>query len=660
MRSKPVKIERTYGRAETSAIIDPARKRVSPAGNSLLLRMWPHKHSSAARSADRATADSALAKASDASRGNKVAGTSRGSQTTQASSISINSNSSIRGCQRRQSRMRRLATAVVSQIIAARTARNGGSSGGSGEPLLESRLRSGADPSEAEKRRRSAELGVTYSMRLYYAILAYIINIPHITTGRSPANIMYNRDVRTRFSCLKPCVYDQVENQQRRQILARPGNQKIEINVGDKVYMDAHGVRTEKRVPGEIVRQTAPSTFIVKSNSGATHKRHVDQLVTPPPRRSPRLMIKNEGKFHQGKFAEPGRYICHQGKAANGQDSHRGELNLGDCHRGAKDGLVRISRWAVFSDGLECHLGNFSHSDGLVSHRAEPLPETQGSLEKSHHSLIEYLKIYINDSHWYTWIHYAVFSYNTSIHTAHGLTPYELIFAHEARIPSEFTNTTISKTYNDILDDIARKLNITQRESHGKIIEAKKKSKAYYDLKSNAKSCSVCEVEILRNSESEVPPLHSRATADYTDLVTRTVSIKLSTSYKHIIHVTGINCHTAFYPPTEYHPKPCAGYTNTHYFLRFDTTLHKLARYLTNSGSYARAASDGAPKHDNVNAVSVTRGRPIAIKKSSRITVGPKEGEEVNLRDAPAVKAALVRTVNPATAALRPRCDGGD
>ncbi|CAB0029277.1 unnamed protein product, partial [Trichogramma brassicae] len=45
---------------------------------------------------------------------------------------------------------------------AARTARDGGSSGGSGEPLLESRPRSGADPSEAEKRRRSAELGVTY------------------------------------------------------------------------------------------------------------------------------------------------------------------------------------------------------------------------------------------------------------------------------------------------------------------------------------------------------------------------------------------------------------------------------------------------------------------------------------------------------------------
>ncbi|KAL7292840.1 hypothetical protein TKK_0013662 [Trichogramma kaykai] len=64
--------------------------------------------------------------------------------------------------------------------------------------------------------------------------------------------------------------------------------------------------------------------------------------------------------------------------------------------------------------------------------------------------------------------------------------------------------------------------------------------------------------------------------------------------------------------------------------------------------SYARATSDEAPKRDIMNAVSVTRGRPIAIRKSSRITVGPRQSEEANLRDAPAVKAALVKSVNPA------------
>ncbi|CAB0039959.1 unnamed protein product [Trichogramma brassicae] len=56
-------------------------------------------------------------------------------------------------------------------------ARRRGGGDCSGGPPLESWRRSGADPSEAEIRRRSAELGVTYSTCLYYAILAYIKSI---------------------------------------------------------------------------------------------------------------------------------------------------------------------------------------------------------------------------------------------------------------------------------------------------------------------------------------------------------------------------------------------------------------------------------------------------------------------------------------------------
>ena len=55
--------------------------------------------------------------------------------------------------------------------------------------------------------------------------------------------MMYNREIRTRFDCLRPSVAKHVENQQRRQIIARPGSRKIDIEVGDEVYMDAHDVR---------------------------------------------------------------------------------------------------------------------------------------------------------------------------------------------------------------------------------------------------------------------------------------------------------------------------------------------------------------------------------------------------------------------------------
>ncbi|CAB0042922.1 unnamed protein product [Trichogramma brassicae] len=62
--------------------------------------------------------------------------------------------------------------------------RPGGSSGGSGEPLLESRPRSGADPSEAEKRRRSAELGVTYINLTLLMTTCPVVSIKFIRTLR--------------------------------------------------------------------------------------------------------------------------------------------------------------------------------------------------------------------------------------------------------------------------------------------------------------------------------------------------------------------------------------------------------------------------------------------------------------------------------------------
>ena len=111
-------------------------------------------------------------------------------------------------------------------------------------------------------------------------------NFLHCTTGRSPASIIYNRDPRTRFGGLKTSVSEHVENQQRRQIVSRPGNRDIDVSVGDKVYVDAHGVREEKSVPAEVVKQTAPSTYAVQTDSRKMHKRHVDQLIKPSLRRS--------------------------------------------------------------------------------------------------------------------------------------------------------------------------------------------------------------------------------------------------------------------------------------------------------------------------------------------------------------------------------------
>ncbi|XP_046608775.1 uncharacterized protein K02A2.6-like [Neodiprion virginianus] len=115
-------------------------------------------------------------------------------------------------------------------------------------------------------------------------------SIEHCTTGKSPAQLMYKRELRTRFDLLRTSVSARVEQQQRAQIVSRSGKRKNDIEEGDIVAFDNHATRGEKRIVGEIVKQVSPSTFVVKDSDNVKQKRHVDQMIKRPNlRRSPRL-----------------------------------------------------------------------------------------------------------------------------------------------------------------------------------------------------------------------------------------------------------------------------------------------------------------------------------------------------------------------------------
>lgn len=55
-------------------------------------------------------------------------------------------------------------------------------------------------------------------------------------------------------------------------------------------------------------------------------------------------------------------------------------------------------------------------------------PQSLGSLERNHHVLIQYLKIYCQKTNWDRWVPFAMFSYNTSKYESTGYTPFQLIF----------------------------------------------------------------------------------------------------------------------------------------------------------------------------------------------------------------------------------------
>ena len=77
----------------------------------------------------------------------------------------------------------------------------------------------------------------------------------------------------------------------------------------------------------------------------------------------------------------------------------------------------------------------------------------------------------------------AMFSYNTSVYSAHGFTPHELIFGQKARLPSECETKIVEKTYEMYLDELIFKLNDTRKMASERLLEAKERSKRYYDQK---------------------------------------------------------------------------------------------------------------------------------------------------------------------------------
>ena len=77
-------------------------------------------------------------------------------------------------------------------------------------------------------------------------------------------------------------------------------------------------------------------------------------------------------------------------------------------------------------------------------------PQTIGSLERNHRCLNEYLRSFVTEhqSDWDEWMQYYAFNYNTTPHSSHGFTPYELVFGTKAKLPQENYTNKIDPVYN--------------------------------------------------------------------------------------------------------------------------------------------------------------------------------------------------------------------
>lgn len=108
---------------------------------------------------------------------------------------------------------------------------------------------------------------------------------PHCTTGKTPAWLLYKRELRTRFDQLRPNLRDTVSDKQQAQIDASPHSRNVLFKPGDAVMIDNHGTTGGKRIEAEIMKALSPSTFEVRTTAGKSMKRHTDQMVIKPVRR---------------------------------------------------------------------------------------------------------------------------------------------------------------------------------------------------------------------------------------------------------------------------------------------------------------------------------------------------------------------------------------
>ena len=102
--------------------------------------------------------------------------------------------------------------------------------------------------------------------------LLHYRSTPHTTTGKTPAEIMFGRNIKTRMDLLHPQSTEKQESKNE----ASLGKNVRELEVGDAVWM--RNYRSLPRwIPGSITTKFGPRNYQVLAN-GKFHKRHIDQL----------------------------------------------------------------------------------------------------------------------------------------------------------------------------------------------------------------------------------------------------------------------------------------------------------------------------------------------------------------------------------------------
>lgn len=106
-------------------------------------------------------------------------------------------------------------------------------------------------------------------------------NLPHTTTGKTPAELFLGRTPRTVLSLVKPCLQRRVEQTQASTKFYRDGNHPKPRNfdIFQRVRVRNFRGGKEKWIPGTIVEVKGPLTYLVRVPGNNRRFVHADHLI---------------------------------------------------------------------------------------------------------------------------------------------------------------------------------------------------------------------------------------------------------------------------------------------------------------------------------------------------------------------------------------------
>ena len=137
------------------------------------------------------------------------------------------------------------------------------------------------------------------------------------------------------------------------------------------------------------------------------------------------------------------------------------------------------------------------------THSTSFRPQTNGSNERSHKSLIEYIRSYVDTdlSNWDQWVKYATFVHNTTPHSATNYMPFQLLFGRLPNLPGVLQRPPPSTfyAYDSYVKELEARLQSSYNIARQKLESAKAVNKRQYDRRVYVPNFKVGEKVLVKD-----------------------------------------------------------------------------------------------------------------------------------------------------------------